>query len=203
MMSTTNIQHLCFALKRVLACKRRHFWQDQSAVSAIEFAMIMPFMLLLFVGSIEVTGILNQDRKVSRIANSVTDLVAQAQTVSSAEVNALFDIGGKLLAPYSDSSLDIVVASVSFDEDGDASIDWSECKSSCSGWGAGEVPPITLPGTIATPNSSIVVSQATLTYTPQFSGFFTKYFERATSYELSDTYYLRPRLTDTVECDDC
>ncbi|WP_367186954.1 TadE/TadG family type IV pilus assembly protein [Roseibium sp.] len=181
----------------------RQFRSDHDGVAATEFAMILPFMLVLFIGAVETTGLLNQDRKLSRIANSVTDLVAQAQSVSSAEVSSMFDIGDQILAPYTTTTLNIIVASVSFDEDGDASIDWSECKLTCDEWVAGAEPPITLPDTVASPETSIVVGEASMTYTPEFSGIFTEYFQRATAYNLSDTFYLQPRLTDTVTCDDC
>ena len=179
------------------------FHANTKGVAATEFAMILPIMLVLFIGSVETTGLLNQDRKLSRIANSVTDLVAQAQSVSSAEVSGMFDIGNKILAPYTTDTLNIIVASVSFDDEGDATIDWSVCKLTCADWAKGTEPPITLPDTVASPNTSIVVGEASMTYTPEFSGIFTDYFQRATSYNISDSFYLQPRLTDTVKCDDC
>jgi Flp pilus assembly protein TadG len=185
------------------AKKLDRVWRDREGVTAVEFAMILPFMLVLFIAAVEITGILNHDRKISRISNSVTDLVAQAQDISTTEIGNLFDIGEKILAPYPSTGLNIVVASVSFDNNGVASVDWFDCKLSCSDWSKGGKPPITLPATVAKPNTSIVVGQSNMTYTPPFSGIFTEYFKRAASHELSDTYYLRPRLTDTVTCDDC
>ena len=67
----------------------RSFHADKRAVSAIEFSMILPFLLILLIGMEEVTGTLNYDRKVSRIANSVADLVAQAQTITPADLSAM------------------------------------------------------------------------------------------------------------------
>ena len=87
-------------------------WRDREGVTAVEFAMILPFMLVLFIAAVEITGILNHDRKISRISNSVTDLVAQAQDISTTEIGNLFDIGEKILAPYPPTGLNIVVASV-------------------------------------------------------------------------------------------
>jgi Flp pilus assembly protein TadG len=182
------------------------FWKDTRAVSATEFAMILPFMFILLIGMAEATGALNQDRKVSRISNSVTDLIAQAQTVSASDLDSVLDLGEVILAPYSADTLETIIASVSFDEDGDASVDWSRNNnggSSGTPWAEGSTPPITLPDAVAQPNTSIVVGQTNLTYTPAFAGLFTGFFDRASSLELSDTYYLRPRLTDTVTCDNC
>lgn len=179
------------------------FCEDRRGVSATEFAVILPFMFILLIGMAEATGALNQDRKVSRISNSITDLIAQSQTVTTSELSSLLDIGEKILDPYPADTLEIIVASVTFDEDGDATVDWSRNNSSGTPWSRGSAPPITLPDTVAQPNTSIVVGQTNLTYTPAFAGIFTSYFSRASSIDLSDTYYLRPRLTDTVTCDNC
>ncbi|WP_298983084.1 TadE/TadG family type IV pilus assembly protein [uncultured Roseibium sp.] len=179
------------------------FRADTRAVSAVEFALILPLMLLILIGMEEATGALNQDRKVSRIANSVTDLVAQAQTVDKNDLQGIMDLGEKILTPYPADTLDIVLASVTFDEDGDASVDWSLNKSGGEPWAQGAVPPITLPGTVSVANTSIVVGEVSLTYTPTFAGIFTEVFERDSAIDLGDIYYLRPRLTNTVACSDC
>lgn len=181
----------------------RSLHADKRAVSAIEFSMILPFLLILLIGMEEVTGTLNYDRKVSRIANSVADLVAQAQTITPADLSAMMALGGKILDPYPDTNLETIVASVTFDEDGDPAVDWSYSSKGGSPWAEGSTPPIELPATVAAANTSIVVTQTNLNYVPTFSGLFTEYFSRASSIDLSDTYYLRPRLTDTVKCPAC
>ncbi|WP_422374808.1 TadE/TadG family type IV pilus assembly protein [Roseibium sp.] len=178
-------------------------WKDTRAVAATEFALILPVMFLLLIGMAEVTGAMNQDRKVARISNAVTDLVAQAETVTEAELLGVLDLGEQVLAPYPADELDIIVASVSFDEDGDAEVDWSFNSGGDNPWTEGAEPPITLPDTIAAPNTSIVVGVTTLNYSPPFAGIFTDFFTRKDALELSHTYYLRPRLTDTVQCSDC
>ena len=179
------------------------FWKDRRAVAATEFALILPFMLLLLIGMAEITGAMNQDRKVARISNSIADLVAQAQTVTSNELLGVMDLGEQVLAPYPVDELEIIVASVSFDEDGNAEVDWSYDSGGDAPWASGAEPPITLPDTVAAANTSIVVSVTTLNYEPPFAGVFTQYFSRDSSLELSHTYYLRPRLTDTVQCTNC
>jgi len=193
------------AFGRRLIRAGRTFKADTRGVSAVEFALILPVLLVLLIGMEEITGAMNYDRKVSRIANSVADLVAQAQTTDEDELVAIMDLGEKILAPYPATDLEIIIASVTFDEDGDPSIDWSldDGKGTPTGWSKGGTPPITLPDTVAAPETSIVVSQVSLVYEPTFSGIFTNYFSREASLTLSDTYYLRPRLTDTVECTDC
>lgn len=181
----------------------RKFLKDRRAVAATEFALILPFMLILLIGMAEVTDAMNQDRKVTRISNAVADLVAQAQEVTTNDLLGVMDLGEQVLAPYPADDLEIIIASVSFDEDGDASVDWSLNSSGGTPWADGSTPPITLPDTVAAANTSIVVGSTTLDYTPPFVGIFTEYFSRDSSLELTHNYYLRPRLTDTVQCTNC
>nr|WP_319385804.1 TadE/TadG family type IV pilus assembly protein [uncultured Roseibium sp.] len=166
--------------------------------------MILPFMFLLLIGMTELAEALNQDRKVSRIANSIADLIAQEEGVSTGDLDSLLVIGEKILDPYPADNLQVIVASITFDEDGDATVDWSRDSSGTQPWSAGGAPPITLPGTVAVPNSSIVVGQTNLTYTPSFTSLFTGIFNWSPSaLDLSDTYYLSPRITGTVTCTNC
>ncbi|WP_299475179.1 TadE/TadG family type IV pilus assembly protein [uncultured Roseibium sp.] len=178
--------------------------RDEDGVSAVEFAMILPFMFLLLIGMTELAEALNQDRKVSRIANAIADLVAQEEAVERNDLNDLLDIGAEILAPYPADNLQVIVASITFDEDGDATVDWSRDSTESVPWTAGDAPPITLPASVAVPNSSVVVGQTNLTYTPSFTGVFTGIFDWSPSaLELSDTYYLAPRITGTVTCGNC
>ncbi|WP_305988885.1 TadE/TadG family type IV pilus assembly protein [Roseibium sp. MMSF_3544] len=189
---------------RVIADRVSGLWRDNRAVSAVEFAMILPFMFFLLIGMTELADALNQDRKVSRIANSIADLIAQEEAVSSGDLDSLLDIGEKILDPYPSDNLQVIVASITFDEDGDASVDWSRDTAGTVPWTAGSAPPITLPGTVAVANTSIVVGQTNLTYTPNFAGAFSSIFDWSPSaLDLTDTYYLTPRITGTVTCSNC
>ncbi|MFN3129782.1 TadE/TadG family type IV pilus assembly protein [Roseibium sp.] len=186
----------------------KRFRRDQKGVAGIEFAMILPFLLVFLIGMVEVTDALNQDRKISRMANAVTDLVAQAQTVTRSELNTYLQLGETILKPYPSDDLTFVIASVTFQANGAPEVDWSyQRKAGVGGpatdWTDGQEPPISLPATLVSPNTSIVVGVATLGYTPPFAGIFTQYYSRDSIITLSDTYYLRPRLVGTILCTDC
>lgn len=177
-------------------------WRDRHGVSATEFALILPFMLILLIGITELSGAINADRKVSRIANSTTDLVSQAQTLSTDELDDILALGEKILDPYPDDSLKTIISSVTFDEDGEPIVDWSYSNKE-NPWDVGAAPPVLLPEAISNPLTSIVIAESTYVYTPPFSGLFTEAFPRLAKYTLQDIFYFRPRLTDTVSCSDC
>ncbi|MES0880411.1 TadE/TadG family type IV pilus assembly protein [Roseibium sp. SCP14] len=197
--------------KAVCSKRIRQFKTDSSGVAATEFALLLPFIFMIFIGVIVVTDLLNQDRKVSRIASSVTDLVAQAQSVSTSDLDAVMNVGNAILAPYTTDDLEIIVSSVTFNKDGAASVIWSRSNKTGAEWDVGKTPPVTLPDAIMRPNTSIVIGQTNLNYTSVFADLYSNLVymvnknkdDQIGAIELSDTYYLRPRLTDTVECPSC
>lgn len=53
---------------------------DQSGVAAIEMAMVLPVLLILFCGMIDVTALLSDNRRLSYSANTVANLVAKLES---------------------------------------------------------------------------------------------------------------------------
>ena len=50
---------------------------DERGVSAVEFAMLLPLMLTLYLGAVEISQGIGADRKVTLTARTVADLVSQ------------------------------------------------------------------------------------------------------------------------------
>jgi Flp pilus assembly protein TadG len=92
----------------------RRLQRDRKGVAAIEFAMIVPIMFVMFIGAVEMSQAVTVDRRVSQVASSAADLVARAET--SITINEIFDImkiGGFLMAPYPHPPLTITMRNVS------------------------------------------------------------------------------------------
>lgn len=171
---------------------------DLRGVAAVEFALILPFLLVLLIGMAETVGALNHDRKVSQVASSVADLVAQASSLNSADVTDIMVAAKEIMKPYSATSLDVIIASVTFDENGDPKVDWSRDKSGGTPWPTDSEPPVTFPAALSIPGTSLVVAQSSYHHVPMFATLAQNIFPRATSIELGDTYYFKPRLSAKV-----
>src|SRR5688572_9758585 len=63
----------------------RRFVRDRRGVSVLEFALILPVMLTLFLGGTEVTQGITIKRKTTIVTRSLADLVAQDFSVNDAE----------------------------------------------------------------------------------------------------------------------
>ena len=90
----------------------RRWNQDKRGVAAIEFAMIVPIMLALFIGSIEFSQAITVDRRITQIASSTADLVAREKTITTAQLGNVMDIAKILMKPYETSLLRITLTSV-------------------------------------------------------------------------------------------
>ena len=62
---------------------------DTRAVAAVEFALLLPVMLTLYIGSVEVSQALSVDRKVVLLSRTVGDLTTQSSRLASADLDAI------------------------------------------------------------------------------------------------------------------
>src|SRR5207244_1629235 len=67
-----------------LGCRWR---ASTEGVAAVEFALIVPIMAIMFIGAVELSQAITVDRRVTQVASSTADLVARAETqISQAEI---------------------------------------------------------------------------------------------------------------------
>src|SRR3954471_24418606 len=103
----------------------RRFRRDERGVSAVEFALIAPFMILLYFGLVELCQALIAERKASHVASAVGDLVAQSESVTKATGGSgptslvdIYSIGSSIMAPFPTTDLKIGITSVTADVNG-------------------------------------------------------------------------------------
>ena len=84
--------------------------KDERGVSAVEFAMMLPLMLTLFFGGVEVSQGVAIDRKVTLTARTVADLVSQVSSINTAGMNAVLDASTAVLAPYPTDKAKVTVS---------------------------------------------------------------------------------------------
>jgi Flp pilus assembly protein TadG len=98
-----------WSLARTLS---RRFSRSESGIAAVEFAFVVPIMLCMFIGVVELSQAITVDRRVSHVASSTADLVARQRNVTTATLNDYMTIIDQLMAPYSDTPLKLTIASV-------------------------------------------------------------------------------------------
>jgi Flp pilus assembly protein TadG len=97
-------------------------------VAATEFAIVVPFMLVLLLGGTELGDGMAINVKVSATAHSVTDMVTQNTSLSTASMQNILTGAASIMAPYpvSNNQLLVTVSEISSDANGNLTLQWSQ-----------------------------------------------------------------------------
>jgi Flp pilus assembly protein TadG len=181
-------------LARRLSRQLRRLARDKRGISAVEFAMLLPLMMTLYLGGVEVSQAVAIDRKVTLIARTVADLIAQVTSVNATDMTNILAASTAVAAPYPDSKLKIVVSRVDIDSSSVAKVIWSKTK---NGTARAVNSTVTLPTALTVANTSLIWAETQYAYTPAIGYVITG------TMTLKDQIYMRPRLSDTVACNAC
>lgn len=100
--------------------------RNESGIAAIEFAMIVPLLVMMLFGIIDVANYFAVDRKVSQISQMVSDLTSRYTAVQESDVTNFFTIAGAMLTPYDKTQLKTTIHQVYLDPNSKtAKVVWS------------------------------------------------------------------------------
>jgi Flp pilus assembly pilin Flp len=113
----------------------RKLWRDKRGVAAIEFALLLPMLVALLIGSLEVTFKIWSTQKAEKLSVTLSDVIAQSQSVSSSDLTKLTGAIDRIMDPFAfgpdDGKVIISSAYVAQDETV-AKVNW-QCKFPPSG----------------------------------------------------------------------
>lgn len=174
----------------------RRYLRENDGLAAIEFAFLAPIMIILFFGTVEVCNALICKQKVTTVAASASDLVAQDSTITTAQIQDVFTALNSIIYPYPTSTSQVIITSIKNDPNhaGQYVVDWSQASS-----GTAHTPgaSISVPTGLVTATGSVILAEVSYTYTPVATHFFTGPFT------MSDSFYSRPRKSAFVTCSGC
>lgn len=87
--------------------------RSQRGLAYLEFAISIPFLLVLLLGSIEVTRYILIAQKVEKVAVTLSDVVAQSATITSSEMGNIIKAAAQVMQPFTfNSNAYVIVTSV-------------------------------------------------------------------------------------------
>jgi Flp pilus assembly protein TadG len=165
------------------------FARDRRAMTAVEFALLLPLMITLYLAGAEITQAITIKRKATIVARTIGDLVAQDNSITNAEMSTILGAASAVVSPYPSGPLKIIVSSLAIDGNGIAKVAWSEAYQTAARTVNSTV---TLPPGLNAANTSLVWAESSYNYTPAVGYMITG------SMELRDQVYLRPRLSTSI-----
>lgn len=171
--------------------RRSRVAKSEDGIALIEFALVFPVLIALFLGVVEFSEAYAVSRKLSNAAATVSDLVSQMPSVTTNDLNDIAEVADTLLAPYSTAHLGLVISSALSDGQNQTSVAWS--YSHGSGAPArtnGNA--VTLPAGLTEANTSIILAETTYQFTPTIGLYLTGVIT------LRGQAYFRPRSVQMV-----
>jgi Flp pilus assembly protein TadG len=169
---------------------------DRRGIAAIEFAMIVPIMLMMFFGVVEFSSGVAVDRKVTLMARTLSDLTSQSTSVDDSQLSNFFAASGAIMTPYDAAPVKATITELYIDPTTHkARVQWSKGSSPRAAKAI-----VTIPGDIAVDDTYLIFSEVSYLYTPAVG-----YLMAKAGITLSDVAYTRPRqspcvLYNTVAC---
>ncbi|WP_292050563.1 MULTISPECIES: TadE/TadG family type IV pilus assembly protein [unclassified Brevundimonas] len=180
----------------------RRFRTDRNGAAAVEFALLLPLFLVIYLCVIEFTQAFMVQRRAHHSASMMADIVSQSGSVSRAQLADYFAVGGLIMAPYSSTPLEGRVTSIQRDSRNRDIVMWS--------YGSTLAPhtpgtQMTVPdGLLEKPTDSVIYAETVYRYDSPFDIVvpgFKDFLSGVTTFHR--VFYLRPREVASVTCTDC
>ncbi len=178
----------------------RRFARDKDGVGAIEFAILFPVLLMLYLGAFELTVGLNASKRASRAAGSISDIVSQQPSVTKSVLAGMPSVAGAIFAPYSTTGLTLKITGIAIDTAGKATVAWSWAQDGTRPYTPGST--VTVPANMNQASTFLVRSELALPY--QLLSFGANFLPSGTNQiTISRQYYYRQRVGNSISCSDC
>lgn len=121
----------------------RQFRDDVRAIAAVEFALVLPLLIGLYLGSIEAASLYSTDHKVATVASTIADLVSRERgEITAATLTTYFDAARTIMLPYPATGLVQTVSLLQIDGNGIAKVKWSKASGAPKGRDADSLYPL-------------------------------------------------------------
>lgn len=167
----------------------RKFARAKSGLAALEFAILLPMMVVALFGSIDLIDTLSANKRAQNVTASLSDVVARDTEVSDAEVSGLWAATNILMYPNSSTAMQVRVTSVSITSATSATVVWSEGHGGYAPRVANST--VSLPSAMMNAGTSVIMTETIYPYSPPLGFIFP-------SITLTHTAYRRSRLVDPI-----
>lgn len=195
------------------ACARlqllaRSFVRGRQGVAAVEFALMVPAMLTVWVGMVVATDALTADKKVTLLTRTLADMTTQMQAVSQSDLDSIFQATESIMWPQPADKLGMRVTAVDIDANGTAFVDWSAVPSNgtlkgtysalarCTKFTA-------LPTGLKVARTSVVLAEVSMAYQASVASQIVDELFKGVAVggemPLGDSLYMRPRQSTKVQ----
>jgi Flp pilus assembly protein TadG len=172
-------------------------------MAAVEFAFILPIMMVMLFGTVEFSSAIAIDRKLTLMSRTLSDLTSQATTVQDSDLTNIFTASISILYPYPSTPTNARLSEIYVDASKKATVQWS--KAATIGSGATQATLTTstrvagndvtslVPPSLLVANTYLILSEVSYLYVPTVG-----YVLAKAGITMGDSAFTRPRQSTCV-----
>jgi Flp pilus assembly protein TadG len=168
---------------------------DRRGTSLVEFALVLPCLLTLFLGGYQVCDAIACQRRVTVVARATADMTSQYRTVTNNDLNTILNASTQIMQPYSVAAAGVRLTSMTIRADGKLVVNWSKGLNTggyvAATYAAGVFVASGFPAELNIPGTSYVLSQVTYNYDPKLGSL-------VKPISFSQRIFMVPRKSDAV-----
>lgn len=169
---------------------------SKRGTALVEFALVLPVALTLYLGSVQLQDGIACNRKVTIATRTIADLVAQnvSGNTTAAELDNSLAATTAILAPYPTAPAVIRVTEVATDYAYRTTVQWSRARN-----GSASTPGTTvnIPAQMRIPGTYFLYAEVKYAYKPPSN------FGFIGPIAMGDSLYMLPRNSTKIDCSDC
>lgn len=170
-------------LQAISACQR--------GIAMVEFAYVMPIIVLIYMGSITAFDAIRADRQVGFTADSIADLISRETTINDEFRDNLFQAATTLMGRFASAGTLGVTMTAIGNDDGDLTVLWSEANANAPVLADDDLETLTQLPTIPE-NESIILIRVATQYAPLLID------KASPPIDFSETVIARPRFVPQI-----
>ncbi len=175
--------------------------REKDGIGAIEFAILVPVLLLLYLAALQTTVALSVAQRASRAAGTIDDIVTQQSKVSTSFLATMPSVAKAIFVPYTISGMTLKITGIKIDASSKATVAWSWEQDGTTAYTSGSA--VTgVPTDLNKANSFLVRTELAVPY--KLISFGPDFLPAGmNSITMQRRYFYRQRTGDSITCSDC
>nr|WP_237351688.1 TadE/TadG family type IV pilus assembly protein [Rhizobium sp. ACO-34A] len=178
----------------------RRFLSDQQGIGGVEFALLAPMLIVIYLCAFELMMGFTVAKKASAASSTIADLISREDKVTKTSLAGMVDVADAIFVPYSVNDLSLKITGVKVDANRQATVAWSWSNTGAAPYVVGatvKVPDDMLIASTFLVHSELSVGHELLLYLPALSG------QNIKNITIPREFFFRQRINKDITCNDC